>query len=263
MGPAWVRTSFRAGPVAAVRSPVVADQEGKLAVVTGGTRGIGAAVAERLHADGFRCLLTGTAPDRPPSAPQLGDYVGVDLGDRASTSRFAAVLGDLRPDVLVNNAGINITGPTTEAGDDVYDRTLEVNLRAPFALVRAVLPGMVERGWGRIVNVTSIWGVTGNSEDAAYCASKFGLDGLTVSVAAEVARAGVLVNAVAPGYIRTDLLASHHSVGDLAAVSARIPVGRAGEPAEIAALVSWLVSTENTYLTGQNLVIDGGLTRTG
>lgn len=232
-----------------------------VAVVTGGTRGIGAAITTRLVADGHECVFTGTSAQRPPGASRDGDYIGVNLADRAATARFAAHLSALRPDVLVNNAGVNLKGPTVAFPEGDYDTVLDVNLRAPMMLMQAVLPAMTARGWGRIVNVTSIWGVTANPRDAAYCASKFGLDGLTASIAAEVAGSGVLMNCVAPGYIETDLLA-RHSQEDVAAAAERIPAGRIGLPREVAALVSWLVGAENTYVTGQNILIDGGLTRT-
>jgi NAD(P)-dependent dehydrogenase (short-subunit alcohol dehydrogenase family) len=232
------------------------------AVVTGGTRGIGRAIAARLLAAGHSCLVTGTTPAPPAGLPDGADYHGVNLGDRRAAAEFSAMLSTLQPHILVNNVGINIKGDVAEFPDDNYDLLLDVNLRAPFSFIRSVLPGMINAGWGRIVNITSLWGVTGNPRNAAYCASKFGLDGLSASIAADVARHGVLVNCVAPGFIYTEAAAAAFTDDELEAVSATIPMGRLGQPDEVASLVSWLVSADNSYLTGQNILIDGGLTRT-
>jgi len=234
----------------------------RLAIVTGGTRGIGGAIARRLLADGHECIYTGTAAERPQHAPQDGEFVSLDLRLRADVDRFAGLIRERRPDILVNNVGLNVKGPSEEFPSNEYDVLLEVNLKAPFTFIQAALSGMKERQWGRIVNITSLWSVTGNRHDAAYCASKFGLDGLTTALAAEVAPYGVLANCVAPGFIYTEAAREAYSADDLESISSQIPVGRLGKPEEVASLVSWLVSEENTYLTGQNILIDGGLTRT-
>jgi NAD(P)-dependent dehydrogenase (short-subunit alcohol dehydrogenase family) len=231
-----------------------------LAVVTGGTRGIGRAIAVRLFEEGRDCLLTGTSREIPSGLPNDIKYYGIDLNNRQEVDDFASTLSALKPGILVNNVGINVKGDTATFCD--YDRLLDVNLRAPFTLIRAVLPGMIGAGWGRIVNITSLWSISANPRDAAYCASKFGLDGLTASVAGEVARHGVLVNSIAPGFIYTEAAADAYTQDELVSVSAEIPVGRLGRPEEVASLASWLLSEENTYLTGQNILIDGGLTRT-
>jgi len=234
----------------------------RLALVTGGTRGIGRAIAARLLADGHDCIVTGTSPSAPASVPAGAAYHGADLADDEQLRALEALVARCEPSILVNNAWRNIPGETPGFEMSDYDLMHRVNLRAPFALIGAALPSMRRHGWGRIVSVTSIWGVNGHAANAAYCASKFGLDGLTASVAAEVARDGVLVNAVAPGYVATDQTIGHFSAEQMADLGEAIPAGRFAAPEEIAALVSWLVSAENTYLTGQNLLIDGGLTRT-
>lgn len=234
----------------------------RMAVVTGGTRGIGRAIATRLLADGNDCLVVATAETPPASLPTGAQYYGADLRSRGAAEKLAAYVRELQPTILVNNVGLNVKGPTAEFPVEDYDMLLDTNLRVPFILIQAVLPDMLKRSWGRIVNVTSLWGVSGNIENAAYCASKFGLDGLTASLAAEVARSGVLVNSVAPGFIYTEQAAEAYTDEALKTVSQQIPVGRLGKPEEVAALVSWLAGTENTYLTGQNILIDGGLTRT-
>ena len=166
------------------------------------------------------------------------------------------------PDVLVNNAGINVKGATATFRINQFDALHRVNLRAPFILTQAALPAMIDRGWGRIVNITSIWSVVAEAEDAAYCSAKFGLDGLTASIAAEVARHNVLVNAVAPGFTRTEAADAAYTPEELRATEELIPIGRLAQPGEIAALVGWLAGDKNTYLTGQNILIDGGLRRT-
>jgi NAD(P)-dependent dehydrogenase (short-subunit alcohol dehydrogenase family) len=238
------------------------EKSDKLALITGATRGIGRAIALRLIQDGHNCIITGTSTNRPDNVPPGIDYYGVDLSNRTGVAQLAEAIVEWAPAILINNAGINVKGDTPTFRLSEFDRMLDINLRGPFTLIQSVLPSMISAGWGRIVNITSLWGLTGNPMDAAYCASKYGLDGLTTSVAAEVARQGILINAVAPGFIYTEAAQAAFSSDDLAAVSTQIPLGRLGRPEEVAALVSWLVSEENTYMTGQNLLIDGGLTRT-
>jgi len=207
-------------------------------------------------------VVTGTSEARPPGAPEGAGYQCADLGDDGQLEELTALVARITPGILVNNAGINIRGDTPTFAMDAYERLQRVNVRGPFSLIQAALPGMRARSWGRIVNITSIWGVLGNAENAAYCASKFALDGLTASVAAEVAADNILVNAVAPGYVHTDAVAAGYTAEMLATARQAIPLGRLASPDEIAALVCWLASDENTYMTGQNLLIDGGLTRT-
>jgi NAD(P)-dependent dehydrogenase (short-subunit alcohol dehydrogenase family) len=232
---------------------------GRRALVTGGTSGIGAAIAARLAVDGAEIVVTGTQPGREP--PAGFSYHAVDFADDSATAAFAEVVASLDLDILVNNAGINKIAPFEKIDPDDFDRIQRVNVRAPFLLCRAALPAMRKRGWGRIVNVSSIWGVISKEYRGSYSASKFALDGLTAALSAEVAADGVLANCVSPGIIDTEL--THAVLGEqgVAELAARVPAGRLGTPDEIAALVAWLVSPENTYLTGQNVVIDGGFSR--
>lgn len=232
--------------------------DGRLAVVTGGTRGIGRAVAERLRDDGARVLVTGTKVEGP--VPEGCDYRVADFGDEASTENFAVLLRERRPLILVNNAGVTNPQPFGDIEAEEFQRVHRINLVAPLSLSRAVLPGMREAGWGRIVNVGSMWGVVSKVGRATYSASKFGLAGLTAALAAEVAADGILANCVAPGFVETDLIAAWATEEERAALAAQVPMKRLAQPAEIAAFIAWLCSPENSYISGQQLVIDGGYT---
>ena len=232
--------------------------DGRLAVVTGGTRGIGRAVAERLRDDGARVLVTGTKVQGP--VPEGCDYRVADFGDEASTEDFAAHLRERRPLILVNNAGVTNPQPFGDIEAEEFQRVHRINLVAPLSLSRAVLPGMREARWGRIVNVGSMWGVVSKVGRATYSASKFGLAGMTAALAAEVAADGILVNCVAPGFVETDLIAAWSTEEERAALAAQVPMKRLAQPAEIAAFIAWLCSPENSYISGQQLVIDGGYT---
>ena len=218
---------------------------GRRALVTGAGRGIGRAIADAFRAQGATVLA--------PSRAEL------DLLSNASIDAYCTALAE-PVDVRVNNAGINPLGSAQEFTDADLAATLQVNLAAPMRLARALTPAMARRGWGRVVNVSSIWSGVAKARRFVYAATKSGLNGMTRALAVELAGAGVLVNAVAPGFVNTELTAKNNSPEELARIAELIPVRRLAEPAEIAEVVAFLCSGKNGYLTGQTLFVDGGFT---
>ena len=232
---------------------------GKRAFVTGGTRGIGLAIASRLKKEGVSVAITGTKPKA--NVKTNFDYHAVDFNVPEEVEAFADILKQEKPDILINNAGTNKINDFSDIGMSEFSRIQQINLNAPFQLCKAVITPMKEKGWGRIVNITSIWSKVSNPGRASYSASKFALDGMTTALAAEVAEQGILVNCVSPGVIETELTRSILGEEGTLEMSKSIPIKRLGKPEEVAALVAWLVSDENTYISGQNIAIDGGFTR--
>lgn len=229
------------------------------AVVTGGTRGIGYSIAERLLKDGLDVIVTGT--NKVADFPDGASYQQVDFLDDVSTNNFIDMLKQGKIDILVNNAGINKIGKFSEIDIDDFDNIIRVNLRTPFLLCQAVLPYMKTNSWGRIVNITSIFGNITKEFRAPYSSSKFGLDGMTAALSAEVSENGILANCVGPGFIDTDMTRTVLGEKGMMELESRIPMKRLGNVKEVASFVAWLVSADNTYLTGQNLMIDGGFSR--
>ena len=229
------------------------------AVVTGATRGIGRAIAERLLRDNIEVIVTGTEKDA--DHPKGSNYHQVDFLSDSSIENFVEFLKQKPINILINNAGINKINEFQSIDIKDFNSILKVNLNAPFLLCQAVIPYMKKNNWGRIVNISSIWGEISKEYRAAYSSSKFGLDGMTAALAAEVAPMGLLANSVGPGFIDTDL--TRKILGDkgIEEIQSTIPIKRLGRPAEVASFVSWLVSNENTYISGQNIMIDGGFSR--
>ena len=228
------------------------------ALVTGGTRGIGAAVARVLASAGHDVVVSGSSSSASP--PEGCSYVQCDFADMDRLAPFVRDLAEQHIDILVNNAGINKIGFLSDYAVEDFQKIQQVNVTAPFMVCQAVIPQMKERRYGRIVNISSIFGVVSKPERSAYSASKFGLLGLSRALALEVAPDNVLVNCVAPGFVDTEL--THQILGEegIKEITSGIPIGRLASPDEIAYCVNFLASDQNTYLTGQNIIVDGGFT---
>jgi len=240
------------------------DLTGKTALVTGASGGIGGAIAEALHAQGATVALSGTR--RQPLddlAAKLGDRVHVipaNLSVAEEVEQLAkeaeAQLGSL--DILVNNAGLTRDGLVMRMKDEDWESVIDVNLTAAFRLCRAAVRGMMKRRHGRIINITSVVGVTGNPGQVNYCASKAGLIGMSKSLAQEVASRGITVNCIAPGFI-TSAMTEALNDDQKNRILGGIPSGRMGEVVEIASAAVYLASAEAAYVTGQTLHVNGGM----
>ncbi len=242
------------------------DLGGRVAVVTGSTRGIGRAIAGVLAESGARVAVVGR--DRTKA-----DAVASEIGPADGARGFACEISDPASvtalieeaerafgtvDVLVNNAGLTRDNILFRLKDDDWDAVIDANLRGAFVAIRAASRGMIKRRWGRIVNMASVVGIVGNKGQANYASSKAGLIGLTKSVAKELASRNVLANAVAPGFIETDMTAAMTPEARTALI-AQIPLERLGTPADVAGMVAFLASEHAAYITGQVFVVDGGM----
>jgi 3-oxoacyl-[acyl-carrier protein] reductase len=240
------------------------DLAGRNALVTGSTRGIGRAIADALAASGARVAIAGrdqqTCDDVAAAVGRGAAGFACDLvapGAAASlVERVEQAFGGV--DVLVNNAGLTRDNLMLRMSDEDWDLVLNANLRSAFATMRAATRGMMKRRWGRVINIASVVGLIGNKGQANYAASKAGLIGLSKSVAREYASRNILVNVVAPGFIETEMTAAMTPEAR-ASTSAEIPLGRLGTPADVAATVVFLASEYASYITGQVLVVDGGM----
>ena len=240
------------------------DLTDKTALVTGASGGIGSAIARALHAQGAVVALSGTRRDALDTvAAELGDRAHVlpcDLSDSTATEALVkqaeAAMGRL--DILVNNAGLTRDMLALRLKDEDWQRVLDVNLTAGFRLARAALKGMMKRRWGRIIGITSTVAVTGNPGQSNYAAAKAGMIGMSKSLALEVASRGITINCVAPGFVET-AMTNAMTDDQKARALPMIPVGRLGQPAEIAAATIYLASEEAAYVTGQTLHVNGGI----
>ena len=234
---------------------------GSVILVTGASRGIGRSIAGRLLAEGARVIGTSTRALSATEALPGVEYVAVDFADSSQLETFARFVAELpRLDACINNAGINRIKPLAEVTTPDFEVLMRVDLEAPFALCRAAAGVMTRCGGGRIVNVASIWSVVTKANRSLYSTAKTGLVGLTRALAAGLGAAGILVNSVSPGFVLTDLTRQSLSTEEIAQLSSQIPCRRMADPSEIAELVAFLAGPRNTYITGQNLVIDGGFT---
>jgi 2-hydroxycyclohexanecarboxyl-CoA dehydrogenase len=242
--------------------------EGRVALVTGGASGIGAATCRRLAAEGARVAVTDLNLAGAREVAAEIDGTGLELDVRSGESIRAALEraeGELGPlAVLVNNAGYDEFGWFGQSSPDLWDRVLAVNLRGVLAVTHAALPGLQERGYGRVVNVASEAGRAGSAGSAAYSAAKAGVIGFTKALAQESARFGITVNAVAPGPIETPLLMGAKALGELGhrvieGMISKTVLRRLGTPDEVAAAIVFLASDDASYVTGQTLGVSGGL----
>lgn len=240
------------------------DLTGKCALVTGATGGIGNAIVHALYDQGATVAISGTRREKLDAlAAELGDRCHVipcDLSSAEETENLPAkaeeVMGKL--DILVNNAGLTRDTLMMRMKNEDWDKVLAVNLSAAFKLSRGCLRGMMKNRYGRIVNIASIVGVTGNAGQANYVAAKAGMIGMSKALAAEVATRGITVNSVAPGFIETPMTDALNDK-QKEAINSNIPMGRIGKPQDIAAAVVYLASDEAEYITGQTVHVNGGM----
>ena len=239
---------------------------GKTALVTGASRGIGRAIALRLAEDGANvAVIYAGSADKAEAVVNEITALGVNakayrcnVADSAAVNETVkAVTNDLgKIDILVNNAGITRDGLMLRMKDEDFDAVLDTNLKGAFNMIRACYSGFIRKKSGRIINISSVSGIMGNAGQANYSASKAGVIGLTISVARELASRGITCNAVAPGFIQTDMT---ENLGDNNPLLNSIPLGRMGKPEDIAAAVAFLASDSAAYITGEVLKVDGGL----
>lgn len=240
------------------------DLTGKTALVTGATGGIGGAIATALHAAGATVAISGRNEDKLKAlAAELGDRVHVIPADLSTAEDVDKLVSDAtaameRIDILVNNAGLTRDGLSMRMKDEDWQQVLDVNLTAPFRLARAVQRGMMKARFGRIINISSVVGVTGNPGQTNYCASKAGMIGWSKAMAAELAARGITVNCIAPGFIATamtEALTDAQKDG----INKNIPAGRMGSSEDIAAAALYLATEEAGYVTGQTIHVNGGM----
>jgi|SRR5665647_3179214 3-oxoacyl-[acyl-carrier protein] reductase len=213
-------------------------------LMTGASRGIGKAIFEKFTSEGY-CVVA-------PTREQL------DLSEPSSIDDFVGKNKDMPIDIIVNCAAINPIAYIEDIEDIDFDKTMQVNIKAPLKLIQGFVGGMKSRGYGRIVNISSIWGVVSKEKRTTYSVSKNGIHGISNALAVELGEYNILINSVCPGFTNTELTLQNVSPIEATKLCEQIPLGRFAEPSEIAELVFFLGSSKNTYITGQKIVIDGG-----
>ncbi|WP_161158295.1 SDR family NAD(P)-dependent oxidoreductase [Vibrio eleionomae] len=234
----------------------MASYKGKRVVITGGTRGIGYQLARKYFDLGAEVIITGT------KEVYLGDdsfkYIKLKCNDRKSIDEFINYLslyGHI--DIFINNAGINIINHVDDINISDFDDVIDINLKAPFILSKLVACNYMKEG-DKILNIASIWSVITRRGRVSYISSKNGLVGLTKGLATDLAEKGILVNSISPGFVKTELTFNSLSKEEIEELENKIPLGRLAEPIEIANVAAFITSDENSYITGQNIVVDGG-----
>lgn len=247
-------------------SSIKIDLTGKIALVTGGTRGIGKAIGEQMMKAGAQVILTGTKEEEINSLNESKkslklSYKAVDFSENKSILLFLDWIKGLgKIDILINNAGVNRINLNIDTITEDYDYLNKINLKTPYLLCREVSKLMKTNNYGRIVNISSIWSSITKPGRSLYSLTKWGLIGLTKTLAIELAEDNILVNSVSPGFTLTELTTSTNTPEEIKTIAEMIPIKRMAQPIEIANLVLFLSSDLNSYLTGQNIIIDGGYT---
>jgi 3-oxoacyl-[acyl-carrier protein] reductase len=226
-------------------------------LVTGGTRGIGNQIANDFANLGAHVLITGTKKPKQKIHQNI-QFVSANFLDNTSTENFIKEISEQTFDVCVNNAGINKIDPLCEVKEQDWNDVMKVNLTAPFLIQQAVCKNMLNQSYGKIVNISSIWGTVSIPHRASYSASKFGLRGLTAASAAELAQHNILINTVSPGFTLTDLTKQILGEQGIEDLTKQIPMRRMAEVDEISRVVLFMCSKLNTYISGQNIIVDGG-----
>jgi|TARA_B100002003_G_scaffold241557_1_gene263429 3-oxoacyl-[acyl-carrier protein] reductase len=238
------------------------DFTNKTVLVTGGTRGIGASIVRHFENLNAEVIATGVNKDQlHKSINRRVKYHYLDLKNEKSISDFIEYISQRKKiDVLINNAGMNKIDPIEKIKDEDWNNIYSINLYGPFVLTREISKIMKKNKYGRIVNIASIFGVISREKRAAYSSTKSGLIGLTKATAHDLAKDNILVNSISPGFINTELTKNILGEKSMKEISSSIPLKRLGDPDEIAKLVLFLTSDQNTYITGENIIIDGGYT---